>query len=326
MRRRSTWYWRGRFHAGPLRDLPAGWRSGDGVFETVRTYEGRPFRLAAHIARLRIGARSIDLPAIPSAALLTAVAETLLKPPSPTPRRSGERVLRLYLFAEAHRTGFAANVERAPLRPAARRPRVVDVGSAPYVHPGGNLRPSSDCPAPKWMSRGPLSHALRRARGVGWEEALLRDARGRYVEGTRSNLVVIRGRTVLAPGVQSGALPGVTRDAVVGLARRAGYEVIDRPVAPPELRRASEAFLVSTLLGVTAIGSVDGHPVGGPRAEPGPVSQELARAFAELVRREGGPRGRSGGRGRVTSGRRPSRRTRSRARLGSRAPRRPARR
>ncbi len=248
---------RGGAPAGPS-GLPPGLRMGDGVFETIRTYGGEPFELRRHLARLRHGARAIGLPlADPIARLERAVRATLAERRAARP--AGEWVLRVLAYAADAGTGFV--VEASPLGGRAatpsRRPRRVGVSS--YPHPGPYLVPPGARAPVKWIARGPLAHALREAKRHGWEEALLADPEGRFVEGTRSNLLArIEGRLV-SPGGESFALPGVTRARALREARRAGIEIEERPIEAAELTRATELFLASTLLGIAPVDRVVGR-------------------------------------------------------------------
>ncbi|MGP8078011.1 MAG: aminotransferase class IV [Thermoplasmata archaeon] len=268
--------------------LPAGLRQGDGVFETIRTYSGTPFRLADHLDRLLGGARSIDLPDPPSRRALGKAVESTL-----AACRAGssgaEWVLRPSLFSEDGRTGSLVLVDPLidPVPPSGVASVVA--GLSQYPHPGRYLLPPSTPSPVKWLARGPLSHALRDARARGWDEALLLNGEGGVVEGTRSNLFVLQGERFLAPGPASGALPGITRGIVVDLARARGIEVEDRPPRPEQLAGSPEAFLTSTLLGVAPISLFQGVPVGSG-AEGGRHTRELREAFGDLVRRETRPR------------------------------------
>lgn len=173
---------------------------------------------------------------------------------------------------------------RTPDHPMA--PRGVQVGTSRYPHPGTALVPPGSPGPVKWLGRGPQSHALRDARAHGWEEGLLCDGRGNYVEGTRSNLLAMVGNRLLAPGPRSGALSGITRELAVRGAAARGFKVVDRPVSPREIRRASEVLLTSSLLGVVAVRSLDGRPVGRRDASSGPLERALRDHFASRILQE----------------------------------------
>ncbi len=273
--------------------LPSGLRQGDGVFETIRTYGGVPFRFTDHLERLLQGARHLDLPALPSLEMLREAGESRLAA-CRAGSESPEWVLRPCLFSEDGRTGIVVLADPWPSPGPFSGETSVITGLSPYPHPGAYLRPPGASAPVKWLARGPLAHALRAARMCGWDEALLRNGTGDIVEGTRSNLFVVKGGRLIAPGPASGALPGITRGIVVELALARGYDVEDRPPAPSELEGAPEAFLTSTLLGVAPITRFGSVPIGAG-AGGGPVTGELRAAFEELVRLETGARSRTVG-------------------------------
>jgi len=269
---------------GPQGPLFRGLRVGDGVFETVRTYYGRPFRLEQHLRRLSDSAEHIGLRDRPSPSELThAILDQLGHRRAQTP--GTEWVIRAILFEEGDRSGRLIQVEPFDSKQAKGPPAGLSTGRSRYPHPGRYLcPPGSDLPV-KWLARGPLAHALRDARSRGWDEALLADSEGRLVEGTRSNLVVESAGALIAPGPRSFALPGVTREVVVELARGRGLPVLDRGVTLDELRGCSSAFLTSSLLGVAPVERFeDGLLLA--RSRPSEISRWLLDAFQETVERE----------------------------------------
>ena len=157
------------------------------------------------------------------------------------------------------------------------------VGSSSQPHPGKFFVPPGASGAVKWLARGPLSLALRQAREQGWEETILLGEKATFVEGTRSNLVVVVDDRLIAPGPRAGALQGVTRELVVRTAARQGWKVVDRPVTPRDLRDASEVILTSSLLGVIPVRR------WGRRTWtcPGPVCAGLQRAHQDAIARSG---------------------------------------
>ncbi|MHB1435226.1 MAG: aminotransferase class IV [Thermoplasmata archaeon] len=244
--------------------LPPGLRMGDGVFETVRTYGGEPFELRRHLARLGRGARALGLPLdLPIAKLERAGRAALAE------RRaegsSGEWVLRIFAYASGEGASLALDVTPLVGSPGAVPGRSRVVGVSSYPHPGPYLVPPGAKAPVKWIARGPLAHALREATRRGWDEALLADSKGRFVEGTRSNLLALIDGRLVSPGGESFALPGVTRARALREARRAGIEIAERPIEAAELGSATELFLASTLLGIVAVDRV----VGRWRRPPG---------------------------------------------------------
>jgi branched-subunit amino acid aminotransferase/4-amino-4-deoxychorismate lyase len=265
--------------------LPLGLRSGDGVFETIRTFRGHPFRLDRHLDRLREGGRALDLGENPRLEeLAPAVQQELADRRARLP--GSEWILRIFLFASGQGADTRVEIEAwdPPAPPFRKAP--ISVGFAPYRHPGTLGRGTVPLTPVKWISRGPWAHSLRIAHRNGWEEALLIDALDRIVEGTRSNVVLVRDDALIAPGPESGALPGVTREAVLELARARGLRVEERAPGLGELRTANEAFLTSTLLGIAPISSIAGISDALQGETALTVTQALCDDFARLVDRE----------------------------------------
>jgi len=268
--------------------LPAGLRSGDGVFETFRTFGGVPFLLEEHLARLRAGARAIGLAPLPSASSLRALVQRRLAP-AVARRGPAEWIVRPALFSGPAGAEVAVGIERLPGGPEKGRSGLV-TGVSGYVHPGRVLVPPGGSAPVKWLARGPLAAALRAGRRRGWDEALLADPSGGLVEGTRSNLFVVSNGTLHAPGPEAGALPGVTRAVVLREAGRIGIPVATGAVPPRVVRSATELFLTSSLLGVAPVARIEGlwrgsgHP--GPKTLP-----EFLAAYDRAIARSTGRAG-----------------------------------
>jgi branched-subunit amino acid aminotransferase/4-amino-4-deoxychorismate lyase len=127
--------------------------------------------------------------------------------------------------------------------------------------------------------------ALAEARRAGADEALFLDTEGHCSEATSSNLFAVVGDALVTPAVSCGALPGITRAAVMELARGLEIEVAERALSLNELLGAREAFLTSSLRELAPLVRVNDEPIGN--GVPGSTTRELMRAYAALVRREG---------------------------------------
>jgi branched-chain amino acid aminotransferase len=126
--------------------------------------------------------------------------------------------------------------------------------------------------------------AVREARDKGFDEALLLDRNGNVSEGSGENLFLVKDGRLATPGIESSILPGITRDAVLALARDASIPVEVRPITRGELVGADELFFTGTAAEVTPIREVDGYEIGaGTR---GPVTERLQKAFFRAVHGE----------------------------------------
>lgn len=258
---------------------------GDGVFEGIRYYGRRAFRLRAHLERLDASARAIAL-ALPYAPDdLAAAVEALI-----AAAYFDDGYLRLVVTRGAGPLGLDPRGCTAPavFIVADRLSLVGDAvrrtGARVIIAATRRLGP--DGLDPRIKSLNYLNHILARieASQAGADEAILLNAAGRVAEGTADNVFVVCAGRLLTPPPVEGALAGITRAAVMELAGEAGMPVAETPLAPYDLYTADECFLTGTGAELIPVASVDGRPL---RACPGPVYLELSRRFRDLVRHEG---------------------------------------
>ena len=128
--------------------------------------------------------------------------------------------------------------------------------------------------------------AVREARAIGAQEALLLDDAGFVTEGSSSNVFAVSEGRVRTPPLAAGILEGVTRAVVLRLARAEGLPVDEVPLRPEDLERADELFITSTVREILPVTRLGDGAVGGGR--PGPITYRLHQAFRRIA---GGPVG-----------------------------------
>jgi branched-chain amino acid aminotransferase len=138
----------------------------------------------------------------------------------------------------------------------------------------------------KTLSYGDAVAALIEARRAGAGEALFLDTDAHCSEATSSNVFIWTGATLATPPVSCGALPGITRAAVLEIAREMGVATEERVIELDELLGAREVFLTSTLRGLAPVASVGSRPLG--LGSPGALTRQLREAYAALVDKECG--------------------------------------
>ena len=236
---------------------------GDGLFETIRARGGRPLRLAAHCARLRAGAEVLDLPVPISDEALGRALEETLKANAVT-----DGVLRLTLTRGPGPRGL--------LPPPQPRPtlRITAAAEASSPYPiraviATTTRRNEHSPLSRCKCINYRDNILARLEAAkrGANDALLLNTAGRLAGTTMANLFLVIDGVVVTPPVADGALPGVIRAEVLAAA---GAE--ERSLKPEDLASASEAF-ITNCLGIRAVVSVDGAPIGDGR--PGPVFEKF---------------------------------------------------
>lgn len=256
-----------------------GFTLGDGLFETLRAYGGRPFRLDAHLARLRDGAERVGIP-LP-AGVEEGVAEALAA-------------------CGAESAAVRITLTRGPAPPGLRPPSLprptLAVAARPYApHPteaeagvraivaSGRINERAATAGLKQLGYLEQVLAAREAEAAGADDALLLDRAGHLAEGAASNLFLVHRRTLLTPPLSCGVLPGVTRAAVLELAGFLGIPTRETPLAPELLRSAEEALLTASLREIVPLVAVNDRAVG--RGEPGPVTRKLQAGYREMVER-----------------------------------------
>jgi branched-chain amino acid aminotransferase len=261
---------------------------GDGVFEGLRVYRRRVFRLDAHLARLFASAQAIGL-AIPidRTALADAVRETVRA------NRQENGYIRLVVTRGDGPLGLDPTT--------CERPRVIIIVADIAVYPAAMYdagvtvitAATRQVPAasvdPRIKSLNYLKNVLARleAHAAGAAEALMLNAEGFVAECTADNVFAVRAGTVRTPPATEGALDGITRGVVRELVESAGLRWREERLARYDLFTADECFLSGTGAELVPVVSLDGRVIGDGR--PGAVTRQLAVGLRALAEREGSP-------------------------------------
>ena len=151
-----------------------------------------------------------------------------------------------------------------------------------------SVRRNSQSPVSKMKSLNFLENMLSRqeARTAGVDEAICLNEEGLLAEASTSNIFLVGDSALKTPGIASGLLPGVTREAVLELAGELGIITIEDDITLEQLLEADEAFLTNSVMEVMPLTEVDGKPIGS--GTPGQVTWKLTAAYEEMVWREVG--------------------------------------
>jgi branched-chain amino acid aminotransferase len=264
--------------------LDNGFTFGDAVYETLRTYHGRPFELSRHLTRLRASAARLGF-AIPlDDARLGQELDTLLD-------RAGNSESYIRLIVSRGVGDISYHFDRVagptivmvvkPLEPfpeAAYRE-----GIAVAVVDIRRNHPSALDPAIKSCNLLNNILAVREAQARGAEEALLLNDRGDLAEGASTNVFVVTNGTIRTPPLAAGILAGITRDVLFGIFQDLGLPFREETMSLDALLTADEAFVTSSTREAMPIRSVNGRPVGD--GNPGPVTQKVIAAFRAYAER-----------------------------------------
>ena len=255
-----------------------GFTVGNGVFETMISYDQYPFAFTRHYERLERSAAVMGLSLRPRSELLEASLQVL-----DVNDLTGSRArLRITvtggpapLGSERGNSGETTLVAASPTLEWSDMEDVIVVSHS--RNENGALV------GVKSTSYGENVVALEEARSLGAGEAIFPNTRGELCEGTGSNVFLVSEGVLLTPPLSGGCLAGVTRALVIELCGREGIEVREKAVPVTLLEQAEEAFLTSTTRGVHAIREVNGKILG---REPGPITRRLGRAFRVLAEAE----------------------------------------
>jgi D-alanine transaminase len=253
-----------------------GFQFGDGVYEVIRTYKGRPFSLDAHLARLDRSATALELTQPYSRAEWTDhILEGITRAAYP------EAKIYLQVTRGVAPRDHAYSEEATPtvvmtvreFHPLERSIQAtgVDAMTTEDIRWG-----RCDIKSVNLLANVLARQQVKQARVF---EAILVDA-GLVTEGAVSNVMVVKGTVVTAPE-GSRILSGVTRAVVLGLALSEGLPIQERFVSQADLYGADEIFLTGTTVEVLAVIRVDGKVIGDGR--PGPITQRLAAGFTSRV-------------------------------------------
>ena len=256
---------------------------GDGVFEGLRSYSGRVFRLDAHLDRLWASARAIALE-IPLAkdVVAQAVNDTLAA------NKLVDGYVRLVVTRGAGSLGLDPN--------RTKNPQVIVIADTISLYPrefyekglrivtAATQRVHSAALSPRIKSLNYLNNIMAKLEGLqaGCVEALMLNHKGEVAECTGDNLFIVRGGRLLTPPPDAGILEGITRGAVMELAHAAGIACHEATLTRYDLYTSDECFLTGTAAEVIPVVEIDGRAIGS--GTPGPVTSRLTADFHKLVR------------------------------------------
>ncbi|MGB2998398.1 MAG: aminotransferase class IV [Phycisphaerae bacterium] len=264
--------------------LDAGLLLGAGLFETLRIYGGRPFRLGAHLARLRESGEFLRIFVGESDASFAEIIDHLVKVNVVPDARVRITATRGPLAAELEDDSAPPAtliVSAGPMTPYPAQ--AYERGATVVV---SRLRANETDPTTFHKTTGYMKNllALRDAHRARATESLLFNTKGRLAEGAISNVFVVTGGRLLTPPVEEGLLPGITRAAVLELAAAVGVPAEQRPLSAREVLDADEVFLTNSIMEILPVGRIEKKEIGDGR--PGPVTRKLAEAYKALVTRE----------------------------------------
>ncbi len=256
---------------------------GDGIFEGIRSYAGNVFRLKQHVDRLYDSAKAIHL-TIPMTreAMAKAVLDTLAA------NKLVDAYIRLIVTRGAGSLGLDPRKTTDP--------QIIIITDSISLYPpelyehglkivtAGTMRNHPAALNPRVKSLNYLNSILAKIEGTnaGCLEALMLNHKGEVAECTGDNIFIVKNGELHTPSVDAGILEGITRDAVIELARAAGIKVVERVMDRHDVYTADEIFLTGTAAEVIPVVECDARTIG--TGKPGPITRDLLDRFHKLVR------------------------------------------
>jgi branched-chain amino acid aminotransferase len=263
-----------------------GFLYGYGLFETMRAYQGHIFRLDRHLARLRRSAKSIGL----THSILSTDEEKQSLEATCTKTLDANKLKN----ARLRLTVSAGEDDMTPDPSICSNPTVLVtvqnlVPLPPEKYESGfkamlsSLRRNSQSPLSRLKSTCYIENILARmaARAAGCDEAILLNEQGYLAEGNRTNIFLTSNGELVTPYLKSGVLPGITREAVLEIARVSNIKTLERQVELKELIEAEEAFVTNSILELMPLTWFEGKPIG--TGKPGKITRKLIAEYRKLV-------------------------------------------
>jgi branched-chain amino acid aminotransferase len=262
-----------------------GFLYGYGLFETMRAYNGYIFRLDSHLTRLRFSAEILGLTynviasgakqSLESACMATLEANRLKDARLRLTISAGEGDMTPDPSTCSSPTVLVTTQNLVPLPP--------EKYESGFKAALSSIRRNSQSPLSRLKSTCYMENILARmaARAAGCDESIFLNEQGYLAEGSSTNIFLVSHGELITPCFESGVLPGITREAVLEIARTSNLKATERWVQLNELIEAEEAFVTNSILELMPLVSVEGRTIGS--GKPGKLTKELLAAYRKLV-------------------------------------------
>lgn len=259
---------------------------GDGIFEGIRAYNGRVFRLDEHLERLYLSARSIliDIP-LTIDELREAVLETI--------RLNDQKDAYIRLLVTRGKGDLGLDPRKCP------KAAIIIISDEIKLYPretyenglkliiASTRKNSPDALSPRIKSLNYLNNILGKIEAInaGCSEAVMLDRHGYLTECTSENIFLVKNNCLFTPTATVGILEGITRSVVMELASKLGYQVQMSLLTAHDLYVSDEVFVTGTGAEIIPVVDLCGRSIGTGR--PGPITKQLLREFRDLTQSEG---------------------------------------
>lgn len=244
----------------------------EGLFETMRTYDGEVFLLDRHIARLINSCKIMDIARPKKELLKKAVLETLKA------NKFDSGYVRLSVWKKSKGTGIFVFTKVVPFYLA----KDYQNGFSAVIL--RDIRQNESSPLVKVKSLNHYFYILlgKRAKRLGSDEAIILNSKGNVCEGTRSNIFIVNQDNIFTPLVDSGCLPGITRQVVMEIAKQLGMNLKETELKQRDLLKSQEAFLTNSLIEIMPLTKIDNKLIGG--GESGKKTKLILDKYRRLIK------------------------------------------
>jgi branched-chain amino acid aminotransferase len=255
---------------------------GDGVFEGIRAYSGVVFKLKEHINRLYHSAHAIMLQ-------IPLTKEEMIKTVLETLRKNNLKDAYIRLIVTRGVGDLGLNPKKCP------KPTIVVITDTIALHKI-EAKEKGVTAMLSWVKRDPVDATTHEIKSLnylnsilakieanisGVDEAICLDKNGFVCEGVAENIFIVKNEKIFTPPSYTGALPGITAETVMKLARKFGYETAEKNVTPYELFTADEVFFTGTAAEIVPIREINKRQIG--KGFPGAITKKLMEEFSKLV-------------------------------------------
>jgi aminodeoxychorismate lyase len=252
-----------------------GFLYGDGLFEAIRVFNGKPFRWEQHLKRLQQGAQFLNIkPPFTPGELLSFALKLSAKNKMP------DSVLRLVISRGSGTPGYSPKDAKKPTVAMVLRPAPGSQSAPRWKLITSSFRLPANDPLAAFKTCNKLPQVLAKAEAdaAGANEALLSNTNGFVVEGASSNFFWIKGGAIYTPSLVAGILPGVTRQVVFEIAASLKIRLREKNIRPKELAQADGIFLSLSSFGIVEAKSLDEKTL-----KKSPLTGRIAHAYDEIL-------------------------------------------
>jgi len=243
-----------------------------GVFESMRSLNGKIICLNAHLERLKKGSAALKIKLPASVNKFKNEIERGVANSGP-----GDRYVRLSVWLEGGISGYAILIKKYTPYSLSKYHKGFGAQTASW-----RQDENSALARVKVIERSLYERSYLKAKAGGFDEAIILNSRGYIAEGTRSNIFMVKGKELFTPAVECGCLEGITRRAVIDMAKKEGIKAFETKLTLKDLENSDEAFLTNSLMGVMPLVSINNIKINNGLA--GKLTRWFVKKYNSLLK------------------------------------------